>query len=126
MTRSVREVLSGAGLGVDDVDLLVAHQANARILEAVAGRLGLPRERVALNIATVGNTSAASIPIALHDAVASGQLRDGDIVVLTTFGAGFTWATGVLRWGRGLAAQGSDELFAERDAEMALAVEPGA
>lgn len=126
MTRSVREVLSGADLGIDDVDLLVAHQANARILEAVAGRLGLPRERVALNIATVGNTSAASIPIALHEAVASGQLRDGDIVVLTTFGAGFTWATGVLRWGRGLAAQGSDELSAGRDAEMALAGEPGA
>ncbi|HEX2235703.1 MAG TPA: beta-ketoacyl-ACP synthase III [Actinomycetota bacterium] len=126
MTRSVRDVLEGAGLAVDDVDLLVAHQANARILEAVAGRLGLSRERVALNIASVGNTSAASIPIALHEAVASGQLHDDDIVVLTTFGAGFTWATGVLRWGPGRASGTADELSARKDAEMALAGGHGA
>jgi 3-oxoacyl-[acyl-carrier-protein] synthase-3 len=98
MTRSVRSVLAEAGVTTDEVDLLVAHQANARILEAVANRLALPSERVALNIARLGNTSAASIPIAVSEAAQQGLLEDGDLVVLTAFGAGFTWGTGLLRW----------------------------
>ena len=101
MARSVLDVLAEARLTVDEVDLLVAHQANARILEAVASRIGLPHEKLALNIADLGNTSAASIPIALSEAADHSRLRDGDRVVLTTFGAGFTWGTGVLRWGTG-------------------------
>jgi 3-oxoacyl-[acyl-carrier-protein] synthase-3 len=105
MARSVRDILSSAGLSLSDVDLLVAHQANSRIVEAVAARLELPMERVALNIAEIGNTSAASIPLALSDAVDGGTLRDGDCVVVTTFGAGFTWATGVLHWGLASARQ---------------------
>jgi 3-oxoacyl-[acyl-carrier-protein] synthase-3 len=121
MTRSVQEVLEMTGMTVADVDLLVAHQANARILEAVAARLELPMERVALNIAGVGNTSAASIPIALSDAVESGQLRDGDRVVLSTFGAGFTWGTGVVSWGAS-PARTVPEVRAE---EMALMGERG-
>jgi 3-oxoacyl-[acyl-carrier-protein] synthase-3 len=116
MTRSVGEVLSQAGLRVADVDLLVAHQANARILEAVADRLGLTRDKLALNIGHLGNTSAASIPIALSDAVDQGQLHDGDRVVLTTFGAGFTWGTGVVRWGAAVS----------EDPALALAGEAGA
>jgi 3-oxoacyl-[acyl-carrier-protein] synthase-3 len=99
MTRSVKEVLRAARLDIDDVDLLVAHQANERILESVAARLELPQERLVLNIAHVGNTSAASVPIALSDAVGSGRLADGDRVVLTTFGAGFTWGTALVHWG---------------------------
>jgi 3-oxoacyl-[acyl-carrier-protein] synthase-3 len=99
MARSVAETLADAGLDVADVDLLVAHQANARILTAVGARLGLPREKVALDIEHVGNTSAASIPIALTDAAESGGLQDDDVVVVTTFGAGFTWGTGIVRWG---------------------------
>jgi 3-oxoacyl-[acyl-carrier-protein] synthase-3 len=98
MTRSVRGLLAEAGVAVSDIDLLVAHQANARILEAVATRLGLDSERVALNIARLGNTSAASIPIAVSEAADAELLSEGDLVVLTAFGAGFTWGTGLMRW----------------------------
>lgn len=113
MTRSVQDVLQASGLDIEDVDLLVAHQANARILRAVGARLGLPEERVALNLEYLGNTSAASIPIALSEAADSRPLEDGDCVVLTTFGAGFTWGTGVVRWGTGVA----------NDAQLAMAGE---
>jgi 3-oxoacyl-[acyl-carrier-protein] synthase-3 len=99
MAQSVRDVMDAAGMSIEEVDLLVAHQANARILEAVAARLSLPPDRLALNIEWLGNTSAASIPIALSDAAEAGRLEDGHRVVLTTFGAGFTWGTGIVRWG---------------------------
>ena len=99
MTTSVREITSMAHLRDDDVDLVVAHQANARILAAVAQRLGLPKEKIVTNIARLGNTSAASIPLALADAVEQGVLDDGDTVVLTAFGAGFAWGAGVVKWG---------------------------
>jgi 3-oxoacyl-[acyl-carrier-protein] synthase-3 len=105
MSASVRKILLAAGVTADDVDLLVAHQANARILRAVGERLGLPTEKLMTNIARLGNTSAASIPLALADAVSAGRLSDGDIVVLTAFGAGFTWGAGVVRWGTGIAAE---------------------
>ena len=108
MTASVRAILLDANITADDVDLLVAHQANARILRAVGERLGFPSERLMTNIARVGNTSAASIPLALAEAVETGLLTDGDRVVLTAFGAGFTWGAGVLRWGAG--ATRRDEL----------------
>jgi 3-oxoacyl-[acyl-carrier-protein] synthase III len=108
MTASVRAILLDANITADDVDLLVAHQANARILRAVGERLGFPSERLMTNIARVGNTSAASIPLALAEAVESGILKDGDRVVLTAFGAGFTWGAGVLRWGTGVGRR--DEL----------------
>lgn len=99
MAGAVESLLGEAGMGFDDVDLLIAHQANARILTAVAGRLGVPEEKVFSNIARLGNTSAASIPLALHDAVAAGRLNDGDTVVLTAFGAGFLWGAAVVEWG---------------------------
>ena len=99
MTSSVVELLSDCGMSIRDVDLLVAHQANQRILDAVAARAGIPREKVISNIARYGNTSAASIPIALSEAQSSGLLNDGDLVVLTAFGAGFTWGAGLVRWG---------------------------
>lgn len=99
MTRSVREVLESASLKPGDIDLLVAHQANARIIEAVAHRLGLEEGQALLNISRLGNTSAASIPLAMVEAVATGRLSDGDVVVLTAFGAGFVWGAGVVRWG---------------------------
>jgi 3-oxoacyl-[acyl-carrier-protein] synthase-3 len=102
MSTSVRKILLTAGITADDVDLLVAHQANARILRAVGERLGFPTEKLMTNIARVGNTSGASIPLALADAVSAGRLKDGDIVVLTAFGAGFTWGAGVVRWGAGV------------------------
>ena len=101
MTASVREVLDAGGVAVDQVDLLVAHQANARIIEAVAARVGLEPHKAMLNIHRLGNTSAASIPLALAEAVDTGRLRDGDLVVLAAFGAGFVWGAGIVRWGTG-------------------------
>jgi 3-oxoacyl-[acyl-carrier-protein] synthase-3 len=101
MSASVVELLKDTSMTADDIDLLVAHQANARILVAVAERLGFPMERVLTNIAQVGNTSAASIPLALADAHESGTISDGDNIVLTAFGAGFTWGAGLVVWGTG-------------------------
>ncbi|MGH2749172.1 MAG: beta-ketoacyl-ACP synthase III [Actinomycetota bacterium] len=102
MARSVGTVLRESGATIDDVDLLVAHQANARILDAVAQRVGLPPEKVVMNIARYGNTSAASIPLALAEAIDTAMLRDGDLVVLAAFGAGFAWGAGIVRWGVGV------------------------
>lgn len=101
MTESVREVLAAADISLEDVRLLVAHQANARILEAVASQLGLDESRVLTNIVRYGNTSAASIPIAIAEATQQNILEEGDIVLLTAFGAGFVWGAGMLRWGTG-------------------------
>jgi 3-oxoacyl-[acyl-carrier-protein] synthase-3 len=101
MTASVGELLKDTSMSADDVDLLVAHQANARILRAVAERLGFPMDKVLTKMAQVGNTSAASIPLALADAQESGIISDGDNIVLTAFGAGFTWGAGLVVWGTG-------------------------
>ncbi len=92
------QALSGAGLGVADVDLFIPHQANYRIIDATARRLGLPPEKVFVNIERYGNMSAATIPIALREAEEEGRLRDGAIVVLAAFGGGLTWAASVWRW----------------------------
>ena len=116
MTRSVQDVLAQGRLAIDDVDLLVAHQANARILEAVGQRLGLHPAKVVLDMAHIGNTSAASIPIALSNAVDRGQLQDGHLVVITTFGAGFTWGTGLVRWGTSVAQDPALALAGETSA----------
>jgi 3-oxoacyl-[acyl-carrier-protein] synthase III len=105
MTTSVQELIKEANLTADDIDLLVAHQANARILQAVADRLGFESERVVTNIARVGNTSAASIPLAIAEAHESGLIKDGDRIMLTAFGAGFSWGAGLLVWGTGTSAE---------------------
>ncbi len=99
MAASSQAVLDAAGLAADDVDLLVAHQANARILDAVARRLDVPAERCQLSLARHGNTSAASIPLALADAADEGLLRPGARVLLTAFGAGLSWASCLLTLG---------------------------
>jgi 3-oxoacyl-[acyl-carrier-protein] synthase-3 len=99
LSRSTREVLELAQLALADVDLFVYHQANSRILTAVAERLELPRERVFDCIAELGNTSAASLPIALAEAVRRGQLAPGARVVLGAVGAGLVWGATVLTWG---------------------------
>jgi 3-oxoacyl-[acyl-carrier-protein] synthase-3 len=93
-----RATLLANGLRVEDLDLYVPHQANVRILKAVMERLGLPREKVLLNLDRYGNTSAASIPIALDEAVREGRIKDGSLVMLGAFGAGLTWASAVIRW----------------------------
>jgi 3-oxoacyl-[acyl-carrier-protein] synthase-3 len=93
-----REALEANGLSVDDVGLFVPHQANLRIIKAVAIRLGLPMEKVMLNLERYGNTSAASIPLALDEAVRAGRVQRGQVVLLEAFGAGLTWASAVIRW----------------------------
>jgi 3-oxoacyl-[acyl-carrier-protein] synthase-3 len=98
MVESSRSVLARAGVSAEEIDLLVAHQANIRIIEATALELGIPTERVFVNVDRVANTSAASIPLALHDAERSGRLRPGARVALAAFGAGFVWAAGVISW----------------------------
>lgn len=98
MAGEIDAVLRAGELDRDDVDLLVCHQANSRILRAVAGRLNWPSERIACYTAQFGNTSSASIPVALWQAQDDGRLRRGDTVVLSAFGAGFTWGAGVVTW----------------------------
>jgi 3-oxoacyl-[acyl-carrier-protein] synthase-3 len=98
MTDSVINVVQASGLTWDDVDLIIPHQANARIIELAARRLGVGMEKVMLNVDRYGNTSAASIPLALYDALEEGRLQSGDHVVMVGFGAGLTWAAAVLHW----------------------------
>jgi 3-oxoacyl-[acyl-carrier-protein] synthase-3 len=93
-----REVLDAAGLTPNDVSWLIPHQANQRIIDAVGERLGIPAERCYVNIDRYGNTSAASIPIALDEAVRSGKVQPGDIILMAAFGAGLTWAASAVRW----------------------------
>ncbi|MGH8885739.1 MAG: beta-ketoacyl-ACP synthase III [Egibacteraceae bacterium] len=98
MAESSKAVLERAGLQVADVDRFVGHQANIRILDAVADRLGIPADRRVANIERVGNTAGASIPLALADAAADGTLQAGHRVLLTAFGGGLTWGSTVLTW----------------------------
>lgn len=98
MAESSRAVLDGLGWTVGEVDRFVGHQANIRILNTVAKQLGLPADSLVVNIERTGNTSAASIPLALVDGVRDGSLRPGDRVLLAAFGAGFTWGATGLRW----------------------------
>jgi len=98
MPEAVRIALKQNSLTIDDVSCLIPHQANDRISLMVAKFLGIPVEKVVRNIDRIGNTTAASIPIALDETVKAGKLKEGDIVVLTAFGSGYTWASAVIRW----------------------------
>ena len=93
-----REVLSNAGLTPDDVDWFIPHQANQRIISSVGKHLGITDQRCYINVDRFGNTSAASIPIALDEVVRDGKVKPGDIVLMGAFGAGLTWAASVVRW----------------------------
>jgi 3-oxoacyl-[acyl-carrier-protein] synthase-3 len=99
MGDSAAEAVKRAGLTFSDIDMLIPHQANVRIIDAAADRLDLPREKVWVNIDRYGNTSAASIPIALFEAEEAGALHEGDNLVFVAFGGGLAWAAGVVRWG---------------------------
>jgi 3-oxoacyl-[acyl-carrier-protein] synthase-3 len=101
MSDSAERVVAQAGLDLDQISLVIPHQANVRIIEAVARRLEVPMERVFVNLDRYGNTSAASVPIALYEAIAQGRVHDGDHLLLTAFGGGLTWGSAVVRWGRG-------------------------
>ncbi len=97
---SAKTAIDRAGVDVNDIAWFVPHQANVRIIESAATRLGIPSERTLVNIDRYGNTSAASIPLVLAEAADDGRLADGDLVLLSGFGAGMTWGSAVLRWGR--------------------------
>jgi 3-oxoacyl-[acyl-carrier-protein] synthase-3 len=96
--ESIQSCLDSLDLSVSQIDWLVLHQANARILKAVASRLMIPLEKVISNLAKYGNTSAASIPLALDEAVEDSLISQGDLIVMSGFGAGLTWGTVVLKW----------------------------
>ncbi len=96
--EAVEKALAGTGLTQADIDWLIPHQANIRIIEAAGKRLNLPKERLVVNLDRTGNTSAATIPIALDEVVREGKVKDGDIVALVAFGGGLTWGANILRW----------------------------
>jgi 3-oxoacyl-[acyl-carrier-protein] synthase III len=98
MLQASEKALQEAGLTAADVKLVIPHQANARIISAIAERLGVPPERTFMNLDKYGNTSAATIPVALDEANRAGLLEKGDIILLVAFGGGFTWASSVVKW----------------------------
>ncbi len=98
MLEAAQQALVMAGLTAADVTLVIPHQANARIITAIAERLNLPSDRVFMNLDKYGNTSAATIPVALDEANKAGRLKRGDVILLVAFGGGFTWASSVVRW----------------------------
>jgi 3-oxoacyl-[acyl-carrier-protein] synthase III len=98
MAEACDEALRRAGITADEVDLLIPHQANIRIIEATAKHAGMPMDKVMVNVDRYGNTSSASIPLALDQAIAEGRVKPGSVVLLVAFGAGFTWGSSVIRW----------------------------
>lgn len=98
MELAVKKVLSEVGLGIEDIDCLIPHQANMRILQAVGERLQLPEEKLFTNVEKYGNMSSASTAVAFCEAVKSGRIKKDDIIVLVAFGGGLTWASTVIRW----------------------------
>jgi 3-oxoacyl-[acyl-carrier-protein] synthase-3 len=98
MTDSVRKTLDSAGISIQEIDWFIPHQANIRIMSAVAKQLDIPMEKVIVTVHKYGNTSAATIPTALDEAVRGGQIKRGDLVLSTSFGAGFTWGAFLIRF----------------------------
>jgi 3-oxoacyl-[acyl-carrier-protein] synthase-3 len=96
--QSAETVLERYGATIDDVDVYVPHQANVRIIDHATKRLGIPSERVVINVDRYGNTSSGSIPLALAEAQADGRLRAGSLVLMTGMGAGLTWGSALMRW----------------------------
>ena len=100
MAREVKKVLGELGMSNDDIDLMIPHQANERIIESLAHFLRMPMEQVVLNIQKYGNTSAATIPVALCESLEQGRIKPGDNILLAAFGAGLTRAAGLIKWGK--------------------------
>ncbi len=98
LVSSARAVLTRCDLSLDDIDVYVPHQANVRIIDHAVAKLGIPKEKAIVNVDRYGNTSSASIPLALAEAVSTGRLRQGDTVLMTGMGAGLTWGSAVMRW----------------------------
>jgi 3-oxoacyl-[acyl-carrier-protein] synthase III len=104
LVQSAEELLEKCGVTIDDVDLYIPHQANMRIIDHATRKLGVPSERVVINVDRYGNTSSGSIPLALADAAADGRLRPGRLVLMTGMGAGLTWGSALMRWTKEMAA----------------------
>ena len=100
MSKGLQKAVADAGLKQEDIDWVVPHQANIRIIDAAAAKLQIPRERYFCNIASYGNTSAGSIPIALDEMNKEGKLKNGDLVAMSAFGGGLTSASCVIRWNK--------------------------
>ena len=98
MAEACDEALTRAGVTADQIDLLIPHQANIRIIQATADHAGIPMDKVMVNVDRYGNTSSASIPLALAEAVEQGRVKQGSLILLVAFGAGFTWGSTVVRW----------------------------
>ena len=98
MSESAKKALASAGLTIDDVDWLVPHQANRRIIDAIGQRLGIDENKVYMNLDKYGNMSAASVPVALDEAVREGAIQSGHVILIIVFGGGFTWGASVLEW----------------------------
>ena len=96
--EAIERVLAKCGINIDDINLVVPHQANIRIIDSAVKRLGLPQDRFFVNLQKYGNTSAASIPIAIDEAIQEGKIKKGDTIVVVGFGAGLTWGAGVMKW----------------------------
>jgi 3-oxoacyl-[acyl-carrier-protein] synthase-3 len=96
--RAIEQVVEKAGLTIDQVNCFIPHQANIRIIQAAAERLGQPMDRFFVNVERYGNTSSASVPVALYEAVEQGHIRQGDLVVFVAFGGGLTWGAAAMRW----------------------------
>jgi 3-oxoacyl-[acyl-carrier-protein] synthase III len=104
LVQSARELLAKCEVSIDDVDLYIPHQANMRIIDHATRKLGVPSERVVVNVDRYGNTSSGSIPLALADAAQDGRLRPGQLVLMTGMGAGLTWGSALIRWTKEMAA----------------------
>jgi len=100
LVQSAEQLLARCGVSIDEVDLYVPHQANTRIIDHATRKLGVPSERVVINVDRYGNTSSGSIPLALADAAADGRLRPGELVLMTGMGAGLTWGSALMRWSK--------------------------
>jgi 3-oxoacyl-[acyl-carrier-protein] synthase-3 len=98
LVSSAEALLAKTGVAIEDVDVYVPHQANVRIIDHAVARLGIPEERVVMNVDRYGNTSSASIPLALADAVGDGRIKQGSMVLMTGMGAGLTWGSALMRW----------------------------
>jgi 3-oxoacyl-[acyl-carrier-protein] synthase-3 len=104
LVSSAEKILAECGKTIADVDVYVPHQANKRIIDYAAGKLGIPEEKVVVNVDRFGNTSSGSIPLALADAAADGRLREGELVLMTGMGAGLTWGSALIEWTEAKAA----------------------
>jgi 3-oxoacyl-[acyl-carrier-protein] synthase-3 len=104
LVTSAEAILAECGRRVDDVDVYIPHQANVRIIDYASRKLGIPEEKVVMNVQRYGNTSSGSIPLALADAASDGRLRPGQLVLMTGMGAGLTWGSALMRWTKEMAA----------------------